>query len=144
MFAGVAFKKTFSYAGFEMQRKSYESPKLALLNVELELKAEKENAEIRVDNVEVITIFIVNLLHSSTCGFVLFFFCGGEDERIFVLYSMKFTFNQWSGSVINSITVQVTSPVFSSHDFLRCFIYVNRCPVRSKRFKRDTDSPVSK
>merc|ERR1712136_430735 len=50
--AGVAFKKTFSYAGFEMQRKQYENPKIALLNVELELKAEKENAEVRVDNVE--------------------------------------------------------------------------------------------
>lgn len=48
---GVAFKKTFSYAGFEMQRKLYENPKIALLNVELELKAEKENAEVRVDNV---------------------------------------------------------------------------------------------
>jgi len=50
--AGVAFKKTFSYAGFEMQRKLYENPKIALLNVELELKAEKENAEVRVDKVE--------------------------------------------------------------------------------------------
>lgn len=50
--AGVAFKKTFSYAGFEMQRKKYENPKIALLNVELELKAEKENAEVRVDSVE--------------------------------------------------------------------------------------------
>jgi len=50
--SGVAFKKTFSYAGFEMQRKLYEKPKIALLNVELELKAEKENAEVRVDNVE--------------------------------------------------------------------------------------------
>lgn len=50
---GVAFKKTFSYAGFEMQPKSYVNPKIALLNVELELKAEKENAEIRVDNVVV-------------------------------------------------------------------------------------------
>lgn len=49
---GVAFKKTFSYAGFEMQPKHYKNPKIALLNVELELKAEKENAEIRVDNVE--------------------------------------------------------------------------------------------
>ncbi|XP_052269851.1 T-complex protein 1 subunit eta-like isoform X1 [Dreissena polymorpha] len=48
---GVAFKKTFSYAGFEMQPKSYSDPKIALLNVELELKAEKENAEIRIDNV---------------------------------------------------------------------------------------------
>jgi len=54
---GVAFKKTFSYAGFEMQPKKYTNPKIALLNVELELKAEKENAEIRVDNVEV-CIFI--------------------------------------------------------------------------------------
>lgn len=51
--AGVAFKKTFSYAGFEMQPKKYQSPKIALLNVELELKAEKDNAEVRVNTVEV-------------------------------------------------------------------------------------------
>lgn len=50
--AGVAFKKTFSYAGFEMQPKKYNSPKIALLNVELELKAERANAEVRVDSVE--------------------------------------------------------------------------------------------
>ncbi|KAF4089132.1 hypothetical protein AMELA_G00062970 [Ameiurus melas] len=50
--AGVAFKKTFSYAGFEMQPKCYEKPKIALLNIELELKAEKDNAEVRVNNVE--------------------------------------------------------------------------------------------
>lgn len=53
MIAGVAFKKTFSYAGFEMQPKRYENPKIALLNVELELKAEKDNAEVRVKSVEV-------------------------------------------------------------------------------------------
>ena len=41
---GVAFKKTFSYAGFEMQRKSIDQPKILLLNIELELKAERENA----------------------------------------------------------------------------------------------------
>ncbi|KAL3864473.1 hypothetical protein ACJMK2_006152 [Sinanodonta woodiana] len=50
--AGVAFKKTFSYAGFEMQPKTYKNPKIAMLNNELELKAEKENAEIRIDNVQ--------------------------------------------------------------------------------------------
>jgi len=49
---GVAFKKTFSYAGFEMQRKTYKNPKVALLNIELELKAEKDNAEVRLENVE--------------------------------------------------------------------------------------------
>ncbi|CAF1520342.1 unnamed protein product, partial [Adineta steineri] len=49
--AGVAFKKTFSYAGFEMQQKKYLKPKIALLNIELELKAERDNAEIRLDNV---------------------------------------------------------------------------------------------
>ncbi|XP_014213650.1 T-complex protein 1 subunit eta [Copidosoma floridanum] len=49
--AGVAFKKTFSYAGFEMQPKTYSPCKIALLNIELELKAERDNAEIRVDNV---------------------------------------------------------------------------------------------
>lgn len=51
LIAGVAFKKTFSYAGFEMQPKSYEDCKIALLNIELELKAERDNAEVRVDNV---------------------------------------------------------------------------------------------
>jgi len=49
---GVAFKKTFSYAGFEMQPKKYENAKIALLNIELELKAERDNAEVRVDNVQ--------------------------------------------------------------------------------------------
>lgn len=50
--AGVAFKKTFSYAGFEMQPKVYKNCKIALLNIELELKSERDNAEIRVDNVK--------------------------------------------------------------------------------------------
>lgn len=43
---GVAFKKTFSYAGFEMQKKKYANPKILALNIELELKSEKENAEV--------------------------------------------------------------------------------------------------
>lgn len=47
---GVAFKKTFSYAGFEMQPKCYDGPKILLLNIELELKSEKENAEVRLDD----------------------------------------------------------------------------------------------
>jgi len=47
---GVAFKKTFSYAGFEMQRKHFSKAKIAMLNIELELKAERDNALIRVDN----------------------------------------------------------------------------------------------
>jgi len=45
---GVAFKKTFSYAGFEQQPKHLLKPKILLLNVELELKSEKENAEVRI------------------------------------------------------------------------------------------------
>ena len=49
---GVAFKKTFSYAGFEQQPKKFKNPKICLLNVELELKSEKENAEIRLDDPE--------------------------------------------------------------------------------------------
>ena len=48
---GVAFKKTFSYAGFEQQPKSFKKPKIVCLNVELELKAEKDNAEVRVEQV---------------------------------------------------------------------------------------------
>ncbi|CAK7897027.1 T-complex protein 1 subunit eta [[Candida] anglica] len=49
---GVAFKKTFSYAGFEQQPKSFTNPKILNLNVELELKAEKDNAEVRVEQVK--------------------------------------------------------------------------------------------
>jgi T-complex protein 1 subunit eta len=48
---GVAFKKTFSYAGFEQQPKSFKDPKIVCLNVELELKSEKDNAEVRVEQV---------------------------------------------------------------------------------------------
>lgn len=48
---GVAFKKTFSYAGFEQQPKSFKNPSIVCLNVELELKAEKDNAEVRVEQV---------------------------------------------------------------------------------------------
>merc|ERR1711998_88186 len=49
---GVAFKKCFSYAGFEQQPKKILDGKILALNVELELKSEKENAEIRIDSVE--------------------------------------------------------------------------------------------
>jgi len=49
---GVAFKKTFSYAGFDMQPKKFSNPKIALLNIELEVKSVRENAEIRVSNLK--------------------------------------------------------------------------------------------
>lgn len=39
--SGVAFKKTFSYAGFEQQPKSFVNPKILILKIELELKSEK-------------------------------------------------------------------------------------------------------
>jgi T-complex protein 1 subunit eta len=42
-----------------MQQKKYLKPKIALLNIELELKAERDNAEIRLDNVAV-RLFLSN------------------------------------------------------------------------------------
>merc|ERR1712172_328349 len=42
---GVAFKKTFSYAGFEMQQKNIQNPKIAMLNVKLE-KIHKSGAKV--------------------------------------------------------------------------------------------------
>lgn len=45
---GVAFKRTFSYAGFEQQPKRFENPKILLLNLELELQSEASNAEVRL------------------------------------------------------------------------------------------------
>ena len=49
---GVCFRKTFSYAGFEQQPKNFDNPKVLLLNVELELKSEKDNAEVRMETPE--------------------------------------------------------------------------------------------
>lgn len=49
---GVCFRKTFSYAGFEQQPKKFVNPKILCLNLELELKAEKDSAEIRLENPE--------------------------------------------------------------------------------------------
>ena len=63
---GVAFKKTFSYAGFEQQPKSFKNPKILSLNVELELKAEKDNAEVRVKEVSVHFFNCRNIKQSLT------------------------------------------------------------------------------
>merc|ERR1712072_242260 len=49
---GVAFKKTFSYAGFEQAPKKFTNCKILLLNLELELKAEKDNAEVKIEKVD--------------------------------------------------------------------------------------------
>ena len=52
MVRGVAFKKTFSYAGFEQQPKSFRGDVgVLILQVELEHKSEKDNAEIRIESV---------------------------------------------------------------------------------------------
>jgi len=47
---GVAFKKTFSYAGFESMTKQYKNPKVLALNVELELQSEGSNCQIRIED----------------------------------------------------------------------------------------------
>lgn len=49
---GVAFKKTFAYAGFEQQPKKFTDARVACLNVELELTKERANAEVRVTDVK--------------------------------------------------------------------------------------------
>lgn len=67
---GVAFKKTFSYAGFEQQPKKFDNPKILLLNLELELKSEKENAEVRY-RISLLLTPIVCYLCGWTCTFKL-------------------------------------------------------------------------
>jgi T-complex protein 1 subunit eta len=49
---GTAFKRPFSYAGAEMMTKLFDKfpVKVLLLSIELELKSEKDNAEIRISN----------------------------------------------------------------------------------------------
>ncbi|CAL6019103.1 TCP-1_chaperonin subunit eta [Hexamita inflata] len=49
---GVAFKKTFTYAGYEQQKKLLNDPKILLLNFELEWSAEKDKAEIHLSDPE--------------------------------------------------------------------------------------------
>jgi T-complex protein 1 subunit eta len=49
---GVAFKRTFFYAGFEQQPKSFVDPKILLLNVELELQGASSDSEVRVASPE--------------------------------------------------------------------------------------------
>ena len=55
---GVAFKKSFSYAGFEQQPKKFQNAKIIILNVELELKSEKENSELRISHPEDFQSFV--------------------------------------------------------------------------------------
>ncbi|KAM0677660.1 chaperonin-containing T-complex eta subunit Cct7 [Binucleata daphniae] len=52
LFQGVAFEKCFTYAGYEQQPKKIMNPQVLLTNVELEWKSERENAEMRIKNVE--------------------------------------------------------------------------------------------
>ena len=46
-------KTTFTYAGAEQQPKPFKDPPILSLNVELELKAEKDNAKVGIDQVSV-------------------------------------------------------------------------------------------
>lgn len=49
---GIAFEKCFTYAGYEQSPKKIIDPKIICLNVELEWKAERDNAEIKIGDVE--------------------------------------------------------------------------------------------
>lgn len=49
---GIAFEKTFTYAGYEQQPKKIINPKICCLNVELEWRSERDNAEMRIESVE--------------------------------------------------------------------------------------------
>jgi T-complex protein 1 subunit eta len=85
---GVAFKKTFSYAGFEQQPKSFANPKVLLLNIELELKAEKENAEIRVNDPSKFQTFVDaewNIIYNKV-RVVLFIFLNFRCAFFFLNY----------------------------------------------------------
>ena len=90
--AGVAFKKTFSYAGFEMQPKKYHNPMIALLNVELEPKAEKDNAELRVHTVEVGPTSCQWLRNGQHPGLTTWAFVANLGLTLFLRYLMGFFF----------------------------------------------------
>ena len=54
-----------------MQPKNYSNPKIALLNIELELKAERDNAEVRVESVEVSRVAFYALIFFFMCYMLL-------------------------------------------------------------------------
>lgn len=49
---GVAFEKTFWYAGFGQLPKKIVNPKICILKMELEWKKERDNAQIRIDDMK--------------------------------------------------------------------------------------------
>ncbi|KAI5148995.1 T-complex protein 1 subunit eta [Enteropsectra breve] len=52
MVEGIAFERPFTYAGYEQQPRHISNPKICCLNVELEWKAEHNNAEVRINGIE--------------------------------------------------------------------------------------------
>lgn len=51
MVEGIAFEKTFTYAGYEQQPKKILTPKICFINIELEWKSERDNSEVRIESV---------------------------------------------------------------------------------------------
>ena len=53
-----------------MQPKNYQKPRILCLNIELELKAERDNAECRINSVEVVTFtkYAVQLKKIGQCN----------------------------------------------------------------------------
>lgn len=49
---GIAFEKTFTYAGYEQQPRRIERPRICCLNIELEWKSERDNAEMRIRGID--------------------------------------------------------------------------------------------
>ncbi|ORD97148.1 TCPH [Hepatospora eriocheir] len=52
IFNGIAFEKTFTYAGYEQQPKMIENPKIAFINIELELRSEKGDTKFELTSVD--------------------------------------------------------------------------------------------
>ena len=68
-----------------MQQKKYLKPKIAMLNIELELKAERDNAEIRLDNIAVSNLSNLSTaqLNISSCSGV------SKDRRCRMVDSLR-------------------------------------------------------
>ncbi|KAF7702756.1 T-complex protein 1 subunit eta [Cucumispora dikerogammari] len=55
---GVAFEKTFSFAGHEQLPKTIKNPLVACLDIELEWKSERDNSEARISTIESFKKFV--------------------------------------------------------------------------------------
>jgi T-complex protein 1 subunit eta len=121
---GIVFKQTFSYAGYEQQSKCIESPKILLLNHEIELKHQKEYAHLMINNVSEYENFVntewdlvyrkMDQIYKTECNLIL------DTQGIGDLATQHFTrmgitnISRIDSATMREISESIGAPVHAS------------------------------